>query len=138
MAETFSASISTFAKKLTPVRVDVAVTKIAKELFKGVILRTPVYQGILINNWMPMKNGYNESTTEQKGNAAGAIAKVEAIITPGTFLNKDGFVTMTNSLSYAYRAEYLGWPEKDGWSGRVGPYRMVGLSLTEISARYPV
>lgn len=117
---------------------------IAKELFTSIVRLTPSPSnpghhayGKLANQWYPeVGDGFSEELDGRLSDTgADSLARIQAM--RGTAFNKqDGAVTLTNNLSYAYRAEALGWPVKDGWSGQVGPYRMVALSLQAIAAKY--
>jgi hypothetical protein len=76
-----------------------------------------------------------ETTTQTSPYGAGSMQRIRALKGREFYL-KDGTLTLSNNLPYAYRAEVLGWPTKDGWSGRVGPYAMVAKSLLQVSAKY--
>lgn len=123
-----------------------SVYQIARELFTKIVGYTPARtpnpvvgptaKGVLVNNWFPM-NGpeFSSSKTDQRSAiGAGSLARIKALVGQN-FLNKDGTVTLSNNLDYAYRAEVLGWPSPP-WSGRIGPYRMVARALQEIGVKY--
>ncbi len=120
------------------------VYDIARELFKSIVQLTPSpaqrdagsAQGVLVNNWFPVDGPeFSQATTTTKSDyGLASLARINQL-RGGQFFRKDGAVTLSNNLHYAYRAEVLGWPSPP-WSGRVGPYRMVALSMQAISARY--
>lgn len=137
--------------KATRKSVDAKCVRIIRELFTLVIERTPVsepkwgHSGRLVGNWQTTLNGFNYSLQNQYSpNRSGPLRRMQAVVKLGTFVNGDAFITLCNGTHYAYRAEALGWP-LDGvnhegwyWSGRVGPYRMVGLSILDITKKYGV
>jgi len=120
---------------------------IARELFISVVLQTPspdhpgpTAQGLLSNNWFPVNgSGFSSETTDTKHRSGGgSLTRIKTVLIGKQFLRKDGVVTLSNNLHYAYRAEVLGWPAPPSgqWSGRIGPYRMVAKSLQKIGAKY--
>lgn len=140
MAGDFSASISLF-REATEQRIDFACTKIARELFNEIIEKTPVGEsptrGTLVNNWQAGVGVFNTQFQSRPGpDKQGAKRRMELIITKGSFLGKDNFVTLCNSTEYAWRAEFGGW-EPPRWKG-TPPYAMVRLSLAEIASKYGV
>ena len=142
----FAASVS--ANKL---KIELEINKkcyeISRELFLQIVELTPTKvgpvhgpyaTGVLSNNWFPV-DGPGYSTDEVDTRVPNGQASVDRIKTlQGTqFFRKDGEVTLSNNIKYAYRAEYAGWPEADNprWKG-AKPYHMVSLSLILVSARY--
>lgn len=118
--------------------------KIAKELFRTVVRLTPspsnpgpYAQGHLANQWYPSDDGDFSDELDSSASDTGArsLSRIDAL-SGGAFNGRDGKLTLVNNLSYAYRAEALGWPESDGWKGQIGPYRMVAKSLQIIRAKY--
>lgn len=144
MALTFSAAID---RNILRVKQEVndKVYKISIELFLLVVAKTPspsnpgeYAKGLLANQWYP-KTGAGLSAkegTDISDTGAASKARIVALRGGKAFFGKNGRLSLANNLDYAYRAEVLGWPEADGWSGQVGPYRMVALSLQAIAARY--
>lgn len=132
------------ANSLTIMRqVNDRVYEIARELFRSIVQLTPspsnpgdTAKGVLANNWFPADGpGFSQATsTARSSNGAASLARINAL-RGNSFFQKDGVVTLSNNLDYAYRAEVLGWPTPR-WSGRVGPYRMVALSMQKTAARY--
>jgi hypothetical protein len=134
------------ASKLVMQQVNTKVYKIAWELFTSVIDFTPsptnpgpYAKGLLVNAWFPAEKGASPARSSNiSPNGSDSRSRVNAMAANGTeFLEKDGKITLTNNTPYAYRAEYLGWPESDNpmWKNR-GPYRMVARSLQKIAAKY--
>lgn len=118
--------------------------KIAKELFTTVVDLSPsptnpgpFAKGELVNQWYPEAGGdYSEELSpDLSADGAGSRARINAL-KGFEFLGHDGVLTLTNNLPYAYRAEALGWPVADGWSGKIGPYRMVARSVQAVAAKY--
>lgn len=112
---------------------------IAWQTFTSIVYLTPVLKGELINSWYPKigKDFSNDKTSVYDKRGSGSLSRINSIVNSSTgkaFLRTDGTITMANNESYAIRAEKLGWPQSEGWSGKVGPYRMVALSLQKIAA----
>lgn len=119
--------------------------KITIELFLSVVRLTPSPAhpgdhavGLLVNQWYPHTgSGFSaslDSSTSDDGNAS--QERIHGLRGGTEFLGKDGRISLANNLHYAVRAEKIGWPKSEGWSGKVGPYRMVMLSLALIAAKY--
>lgn len=119
--------------------IDKKCFSITWQFFTSVVQLTPVDSGLLKNSWYPQIGPSFSSSvgTFEDKSGSGSLSRITALANKGTFLGKDGSMTMANNLSYAYRAEYRGWPKEDNpnWSGRVGPYRMVALSLQKVVAQ---
>lgn len=116
-------------------KVDKRCYTIAWQVFTDIIRGTPIDKGILINNWFPSTSGFSSETTSTLSTSGSdSLSRVNRLANSHTFLGKDGLLTLTNNIPYAYRAEVLGWPQPE-WSGRVGPYRMVALALQAAAAR---
>lgn len=124
--------------------INTATNKIAIDLFTEVVKRTPIADGTfgppgtLVNNWYFGQGigNYNTSFSASPNPSANtSYNEIARARDSKEFIGKDGEISLTNSTSYGYRAEYIGWP-KPKWSGRVGPYAMVRNSLTVISAKY--
>jgi len=134
----FGASIKAFGDK-TKREVNDKIVEIAMELFTEIVKETPVDKGVLINNWYTgtgsqYNNSYNENMTDRSGMASyGQIATLRSY---KGFLGTDSTVSMSNSTPYAFRAEYAGWPQADGWSGRVGPYAMIAKAFIQVVPKY--
>lgn len=105
------------------------------QLFTSVVYLTPVLKGELINSWYPkIGAGFSsEKSSSYSKSGSGSLSRINSIMGGNVFHGKDGVITMANNENYAYRAEMLGWPAPE-WSGKVGPYRMVALSLRKVAA----
>lgn len=98
--------------------------------------------GLLINSWYPAVGSFDNTvgtTTDYYGNAS--LARIKAIVAQQPFLGKDNFITLTNSVDHAYRAEHLGWPSGLGtngwhWTGKVQAYKMVGRAVNNLKGKY--
>lgn len=138
----FSDSLKANSDKILA-RVNNRCYAIARELFSLTVEYTPPSaapgkwaQGLLINQWYPSNgSGFSSSLTNAKDKSgSGSLSRIKAL--SGTeFLGRNGSVTLANNLSYAYRAEKLGWPTPQ-WTGTVGPYAMVAKSLMVVGAKY--
>jgi hypothetical protein len=143
MASSFLASLD---RNILRVKQEVndKIVKISIELFLSIVAKSPspsnpgeYAKGLLANQWYPKFDGFSdEKGSDTSSNGAGSKSRITSLRGTREFFGKDAQLSLTNNLDYAYRAEMLGWPEADGWSGRVGRYRMVALSLQEIAARY--
>lgn len=138
MALSFAADLRAKCDKML-VDVDRQCQHIAYELFTNIVLLTPELTGALENNWFPGTGAdFSTETTSvfSKDGGSQSKARIYSALGKGTFLAKDGSMTLANNLPYAYRAEVLGWPLEDGWSGKVGPYAMVGKAMKKTAALY--
>lgn len=121
--------------------------EISRELFLQIVELTPTKigpvhgpyaRGVLANNWFPVDGpGFSTAETDTKvPNGQASIDRIKAL-KGSQFFRKDGTVTLSNNIDYAFRAEWKGWPEEDNprWKN-AKPYHMVTLSLLLISARY--
>ena len=140
----FASSIKANSNKIL-LSVDKQCCQIACELFALTVRLTPSPSfpgpyaiGKLANQWYPEVGSYfsEELSSDISATGADSLARISALLTSRQFYKNDGVMTLTNNLSYAYRAEVLGWPANEGWSGTIGPYRMVWHSIKTISAKY--
>ena len=144
----FADSIKAFEKKALLAASNNSNT-IVKKLFTYTVENSPspnnpgpYATGLLINQYYPMIAGTSSeisSATSPYGNAS--LARINDIVLQMPFLGKDNFVTLTNNVDHAYRAEMLGWPAGEGtngwmWSGRQGPYGMVQKAMIQIQGDY--
>lgn len=120
------------------------VYNISIELFLRIVERTPSpsnkghqARGLLANQWyVSSGNNFSSSLGSSISNTGSdSVSRINAMRGGRVFDGKNGTVTLANNVPYAYRAEMLGWPAPD-WTGTVGPYRMVALSLQEIGAKH--
>jgi len=136
MALSFADSVKANCQRMLA-EVDKKCQHIAFSLFTEIVIETPVDKGLLCNNWFPGTGAdfSTEITSYKDTTGSGSKSRIYAMLGKGTFLGKDGSMTLANNLDYAYRAEVLGWPSPE-WSGKVGPYAMVGKSLIKIASDY--
>lgn len=144
MASEFMRSISRNVKRVLE-ETNGKCYRISAELFLSIVRLTPsptnkghTATGLLVNQWYPKAGGgfSSELSDSTSPSGAGSMARINSLRGGKEFFNKNGTLTLTNNVHYAYRAEKLGWPREDGWTGKVGPYAMVALSLQAIAARY--
>lgn len=131
--------------------VNFKVSQVAYKLFSYAINRSPgglsctigpgpFVDGDFINNWFPAINSYDSSTTSGKDiTGAGSLARLDLIKTGNAFFSKDGFVTLSNNISYGSRVEF-GWPAGVDpvsgwkWTGRALIYAPLQYSMQDIKA----
>ena len=134
----FADSIKNFNKKVK-VEVSEQIIAIATDLFTEIVNETPVDEGVLINNWYAgtgvgnYNSSYNEFSTSQDGMYS--RMQIASLKRYTGFVGRDGAVSLSNSTPYAYRAEYIGWPQPQ-WSGRVGKYAMVAQAFIKVITKY--
>lgn len=120
--QSFSADLNAFSKR-TGVDLEVAVRKVALEIFDGVTKKTPVDTGRAKGNWNFSVNSINESVDEEaKSTGQGRPAK-SPNIQKGDGLKQ---IYITNSLDYIYALEH-------GYSGKA-PKGMLAITVNEIRA----
>lgn len=110
----FRREVGSWTKKALD-QVDKTRRASAFELFRLIILSTPVDNGVLINNWRTQINRPNTDTRETQS-AVGADSLREAQSNLGKL---EDTVFFTNNLPYAHRIEF------DGWSRYKAPQGMV-------------
>jgi hypothetical protein len=137
---TFSDSIKNNIQKILE-DVNTQVTTTAVNLFTDIVESTPsptfnvnhpnFAKGLLSNQWYPsIGNDFSsELTDDTSPTGAASIERVNELQGTTEFLGKDGSLTLTNNVPYAQLAETIGWRKEDGYTGAIGPYRMVFLSI---------
>lgn len=100
----FEAQVRRFGNT-TMARIDQVRRASALELFRLIIVSTPVDNGVLINNWRTQVNSPNTDTKDSV-DPTGGMALAEAAANLGSLLDS---VFFTNNLPYAERIEYDGW-----------------------------
>lgn len=96
--------------------------------------------GLLVNQWYPAVNSFSDeqnSITSDNGN--GSLGRVYKMRKEKPFKGKDAYITLTNNVDYAYRAESVGWPQGENptgwkWTGKIKPYFMVAKAVGETAA----
>lgn len=95
--------------------------------------------GLLINQWYPAYNSVSTMLTSQTdGIGIDSLQRVYDIKDKNYFYGKDGYVSLTNNVSYAYRADTLGWKpsaEHPSWTGKVAPYAMVDKAMHRMKVK---
>lgn len=82
----------------------------------------PYVAGHFINNWFPAVNGFDASVTAQTDpDGKDSVARIDATVKNNlVFFKRDGFISLSNNLSYSQRVESLGWPKgydpETGWN----------------------
>lgn len=123
MASTFELDIARFVKKANG-NIDLVVRKVALDLFKRVIMKSPVDTGRFRGNWQVAIGSVPAGTlTIDDKSGTATLAKVTAI-TLG--LRAGEVITLANNLVYAIGLEY-------GHS-KQAPQGMVRLTVQEYGA----
>lgn len=116
----FAADVARFAKKANA-SVDTITRKVTLDLFRDVVMATPVDTGRLKGSWIASRDAPNLSKltyTDKDGNTT--VARIAQQI------GGAGSVTyLVNSQPYSMRIEY------DGWSGQA-PAGMVRVSMARV------
>ncbi len=136
MAAGFSIPFARLAEKMK-LDLDTVVRKSTLEVFKGVVLKTPVDTGRARGNWN-VSAGAPDTSTTQSANAARGIAEAQKALG----LPAGGVVYLANSLPYARVLEYGEYPNPPkkgkgktaGGFSRQAPQGMVRLTAIEFDA----
>ncbi len=140
----FAAQIKAWEEK-TKLAMNKSVCNAVERLFTNVVVLSPspshpgpYAKGVLSNQYYPMIGGnYSTALTiASNPNGTDSLSRIKAMLASSPFLGKDNKITLTNNCDYAYRAENLGWPVSDGWSGKIGAYKMVATSINNLKAFY--
>lgn len=127
-----------------------SISNAAESLLTDVVVNTPspanpgnFSQGHLADQWYTeVGGGFSSAVSDATNpNGANSLSRIKATLAQQLWFGKDNKLTFTNNVSYAFRVEYLGFPKGEGangyvWSGKVGPYRMVGTAVTNFKGRY--
>lgn len=105
----------------TEQKMDLAVRKIALELFSRVILKSPVDTGRFRANWQVAVGSVPDGTLSLEDKSGTATISRATATTAG--VKAGDVIYLVNNLPYAQRLE-------DGYSGQA-PAGMVGLSIQE-------
>jgi hypothetical protein len=90
---------------------------------------SPFAKGLLSNQWYVAENKLSSELTGAKDlHGSASLNRANSILKWKTFLSKDGYVSFTNNVSYAYQAEALGWAVTK-------PYAMVEKALIDAKSR---
>lgn len=115
------------------------LNEITGKLFYGIRQDTPILTGVLTNSWYTAVGSHDTTIgSAPDTNGSASTSRIASTLASNPFLGKDNTVTMTNSVDYAYRAEYIGWRKNDptnttkwNWTGNVTNYAMVWNNLTK-------
>lgn len=124
------------------------ITNVAAELFIDVIQGTPsawnsdgreapYADGLLVNQWYLGENKISDELTSAIDLYGSASLNRAASATKlKTFVKKDGYLSLTNNVSYAINAEVKGWPAKENpkWKN-APPYAMVEKALITMKVK---
>jgi hypothetical protein len=131
----FSVPLAQFAAK-AKLDLETVVRKSTAEVFKAVVLKTPVSTGRARANWNCSANVVDTSTTQSTNQQRGAAEAAKALSLPA-----GGVVYLANSLPYIRVLEYGGYPNPpkhptgktvNGFS-KQAPAGMVRLTAQEFS-----
>lgn len=110
---------------------DKEVRKICFDLFRGVVLDTPVDTGRARGNW---QIGYTHITAKIDRRDQGGMAvigSIMAFIHPGMFNKGNVSIWLSNNLPYIGRLE-------TGYSKEKAPHGMVGINMVRIAGKYGI
>ena len=123
--------------------IDTKMYAISTKLFKEVVYKCPVLRGNLINDFHVKANGYDTtsitasyvvdgqssvgSNSDKEGKAS--LKQIASAIGFRTWYGKDGFLSMSNSVPYAYRIEFEGYSKKEK-----APTGFIRNSLTKVAS----
>lgn len=114
----FTIPLDRLADKLK-LDLDTVVRKSTFDIFRAIVLRSPVDSGRFRANWNCTRGAPDESTTDSVDQARGDGEAAKAL----TFASGD-VVWFVNGLPYAYRLEY------DSWS-KQAPNGMIRITAAE-------
>lgn len=146
----FVLDIQKWCNEIAPLAMNKEVCNAFEEIATGAVVESPdppgiggFSKGLLKNSWFPEVGGIDPTVgTVPNATGADSLSRIKGVVKIFPFFGKDNFITLTNSVEHAYRAEWLGWPAGEGsngflWSGRVGPYAMVQTAITNYKAKHP-
>lgn len=132
---TFSESVRANIKTMLA-EIDSYCYKISYDLFMRIVDHSPNQPGAIfskgefINNWMVGSNSFTSGTTPIfDSNGRDSRSQIVFAKESKTFLGKDGFLTFSNNVSYAYQVEVLGWRHTTA-------YAPVQLAFIDIRQQY--
>ena len=112
----------------TEEKIEDAISLIAMDSLRGVVMKSPVDTGRFRGNWIVSKNAANTTSSQVTDKNGGqTITKGSGVI--DTFdMNTDSRIIIQNNLPYANRLE-------NGWS-KQAPNGMVALTVVEMQRKY--
>jgi hypothetical protein len=141
--------LDSLKKNITRVQTEVnfKITNVAHTYFTKIVNNSPhvgdgpYVAGHFVANWFPAVNSFDTSTTTNTSDGSDSLARIDSIVkSANTFFKKDGFVSLSNNLNYAFRVEYASWPAgKDPetgwtWTGMRKAYHPVEVSYNAMKA----
>ena len=143
----FASDIRAFQIKAVS-KVSENMNKAVEGLFTDVVRLAPTQPfanystGLLVNSFYAKAGGYDLTVGSAPNSSGGdSLGRIKAMLSQMPFLGKDNFVTLTNSVDHAYRADVLGWPAGQGtngwvWSGRVQAYAFRSQAVNNFRGAY--
>jgi len=112
----------------TEEKIEDAISLIAMDSLRGVVMKSPVDTGRFRGNWIVSKNAAKKTSSQVTDKNGGqTITKGSGVI--DTFdMNTDSRIIIQNNLPYANRLE-------NGWS-KQAPNGMVALTVAEMQRKY--
>jgi hypothetical protein len=119
-----------------------------ESLFTDEVVLSPIQPvaqystGLLKNSYYAKVGGFDLTVGTSPNSSGGdSLSRIKAMLAEAPFLGKDNFVTLTNSVEEAYRADVLGWPAGEGangwvWSGRVQAYGFTSQAVNNFKGAY--
>lgn len=127
MAGSFAVDISRFVAKAKG-NTTLVVRKISLDVFKRVIMRTPVDTGRARGNWQTAVGSFATGETERTDKGGGSTVQAAAAVIQGYEPGPDA-LTITNNVPYIIPLEY---GRDDGKPGsKQAPQGMVRVTLAE-------
>lgn len=127
--------------------VNYKINAVAYNLFTRIVNNSPhvgdgpYVAGHFVANWFPAVNSFDTSITGATSNGSDSLSRIDSIVKDSSaFYQKDGFVSLSNNLSYAANVEFLGWKAgKDPvsgwtWTGLRRVYAPVQTTFTAIKS----
>lgn len=127
--------------------VNFKINDVAYRLFSRIVNNSPhtgdgpYVEGQFVANWFPAVNSFDTSTTGATSDGSDSLSRIDGIVKQSTaFFQKDGFVSLSNNLTWALRVEILAWPAgRDpisgwNWTGMRRYYAPVATSIIGMKA----
>lgn len=99
-------------------------------------------KGHIANNWQASVGSPTLTATNAADlSGAASLSSIASFEASKAFYRQDNVAYISNGVSYAYRADKLGWPSGEGtngwvWSGRVGAYGFTGKAINNLKGKY--
>ena len=120
-------------------RVNKEILNIVVDTFNFAVKVSPVYpmakysKGEFINSWYPAVNGFDHTVSgNYDSSGSGSLSRIAGLLSSNAFLGKDAMVSLSNSVPYAHRVEFLGWPE---WPRDIKAYAPVRQTINYFYAK---